>query len=460
MELTLRTAARLEGTVRLVDTNDPVAGVLVRAFHGPDRLWRDVRSDDEGRFRFDGLEPGEGAYLSLGGPVARTRYTPTVLTAGETTSVVIEVAPGKVATGRVLDSSTGLPIPGAEVSAGHFLYAIVSADRMGRFRMPGLDDRSRVIHARADGFAAGAARFEDEETPVDIVLDPELVLTGRIVDGAGAPITSARIGTVQSIALGENGSQPLFRSPVGVDDEGVFRRRGIGPDQPLVISVRAPGFARRSWRIDDPRTVARDGVADFGAIELKPSLSLTGSLTWSTGEPVAGARVVARVEGDVEAGLSESFTHSSDDGTFQLRELASGPWNVSVTVDRVTRHRARVALHGPQRVDWTIGAGGEVAGVVTDEALEPIFKASVRLVPTDGTEGETVTRATGADGRFEIRNVVAGTYRLEVELGGFGRRGQEHLPDFEEWRSEPFEPDGRWIDVVLREPHSDGPPGD
>ncbi len=62
----------------------------------------------------------------------------------------------------------------------------------------------------------------------------------------------------------------------------------------------------------------------------------------------------------------------------------------------------------------TFAAGGNIRGIVTDAtSKEPLFGANIILVKT------SLGAATGIDGKYEIRNVPAGTYTIRASYVGY-----------------------------------------
>src|SRR5262245_66448126 len=59
---------------------------------------------------------------------------------------------------------------------------------------------------------------------------------------------------------------------------------------------------------------------------------------------------------------------------------------------------------------------GTVAGVIADDTGAPVAQATVTLTSDDGAQ---VQGATGANGRFSLANVPAGSFLLIVAAHGF-----------------------------------------
>lgn len=117
----------------------------------------------------------------------------------------IEVARGRVITGVVVDTRSGLPVDGARVSANRWrwfdsgLANDTGAD--GRFVIAGIDDTSlpsggpavlEVAHPRyLDRAEPIVAPADGERLDLRLELEPGLLVSGTLVDEHGAPVASA-----------------------------------------------------------------------------------------------------------------------------------------------------------------------------------------------------------------------------------------------------------------------------
>src|SRR5579863_3108402 len=73
-------------------------------------------------------------------------------------------------------------------------------------------------------------------------------------------------------------------------------------------------------------------------------------------------------------------------------------------------------------------SGGVVSGrVVNTLHGEPVAGATVTLRGLDDGPAQTYITETGADGRFSIANMVAGTYEPRPSKPGFEQRTPDHF---------------------------------
>jgi hypothetical protein len=147
----------------------------------------------------------------------------------------------------------------------HVLIGHGETDADGRFRV----DAARTASGRffevdavaaASGHGLGSARLNpDADQPAaEIILRPEQVIHGRVVDIKGQPAADVRIwvgrvgqfvgGTFDGVNLGDG--EPLeglraWPRPVKSDEQGRFVLTGIGRSTPVGLVVRDPRFARQ-----------------------------------------------------------------------------------------------------------------------------------------------------------------------------------------------------------------------
>lgn len=134
----------------------------------------------------------------------------------------------------------------------------------------------------------------------------------------------------------------------------------------------------------------------------------------------AGLRAVPGARLRVTRKEAQSFydvaTVTSDGaGRYRVEAIAAGSYVIEV---RAAGHRPKVvegvvlAEGEALQLDVQLDAGARIAGLVLDDAQEPVGGAEVTLVPPpDDTSGDQV-RTTGRDGRFAFEEAGAGPYCL------------------------------------------------
>ncbi|HEX6883316.1 MAG TPA: carboxypeptidase-like regulatory domain-containing protein [Planctomycetota bacterium] len=379
--------------------------------------------------------------------------------------------------GRVVESD-GRPVPGLRVALlefdGELLFDGAALDEpeptleveetvtddAGRFRLGGA--RAPAFHglgldlggARATVRVLDHALTHREETDIgDVVLAPYGVLTGRVVDEQGAPVAGARVRcgplpeeilaarpqdlrpdcgiAVSLLAIGGEGQRILEippwigswleRLPVPTTSSGAdgrFRLEGVALAE-LVGGVDRRGWVGASFGPVD----LSSGSHDLGDVTLSRGRTVRGVVEDSSGDPVAGAEVLAGAElvpGIVA--ILQACGPSDADGRFELSGVPAEGQIVAA---------ARRAQHEP----WRSVTGARHEGIlielestveltvnVRDEAGQPLSGADLRLEPV------LTTKARGDFGqmlaflprprspRLTVAEVEPGRYRLS-ELG-------------------------------------------
>ncbi len=121
-EVVLAPAARVTGRVVSRFPSIKVGGlkVAMQGTHESHGIWREARTDADGRFAFDGLDEGTANIFLMDhpndGPWTYRAAADTELKPGRTTEVEIELIRGVQVEGQVVDADSGRPV--AEVGVG------------------------------------------------------------------------------------------------------------------------------------------------------------------------------------------------------------------------------------------------------------------------------------------------------------------------------------------------------
>lgn len=201
------------------------------------------------------------------------------------------------------------------------------------------------------------------------------VVTGRVLDGAGAPVAGASVVVLgdrpRSVATAADGSYTLTVPGDRPRLEVVATTPDRGTSTVVAVAPVAPTTTL-------PPLVLDDGVAIVGAFA--PAPDVAGALVLATPLVAGAAEALAGPEGLLADGATRRparlFTPLGPDGAFRLRGATAGLW--------------RVARAGPRRF----------AGTVHPD-LEDAFATVVR-VPAPAL-------ALGAPARFLTVAVRAGT---------------------------------------------------
>jgi len=372
------------------------------------------------------------------------------------------LATGGIVTGRVA-AAGGAPLGNVAVQ----LYAADGAwikggasQSNGAYRLPGLPAGS--YYART---AVGALPYADEwyddlpvlggerpaaaaaiavttgaiSGPIDFLLNPGGLLTGRVTDEGAAPLSGVRVELYagDSTAVGErwtgsDGSYLFANLPAGT-----FYVKAVAaalgyvdewyPDAPALGQAIPPEAVAVSVSAGQATTNINLALALGGAI--------SGRVTGSGGAPVGGLWVdVYRAGGPLVrssntdtagqyrvAGLApgSAYAARTADGLFNYAD----EWydDVPVFGSAVPDEAQRLAVTAgvdTAGIDFALSRGGWVNGLVSDAAGSPLQGIAVELYRTNGLGG--VRAATDALGWYELAQVPPGVYLVRTDAPPWG----------------------------------------
>lgn len=340
------------------------------------------------------------------------------------TGIDLALAPGGVEIAGVVEDVSGGPVADALVSVSassggwwnHGASAVTRSDAQGRFSL--WTKKGEVsIHAAAEGYAPGSTDAVAPTTKVEVLLTPESVLAGTVVEsGTKTPVEGA-IVTVGDWRSGEDSSDASART----DANGRFRLTRLSPGRykPLAVAQGRYGEPGESVLLGLGQSV------EDVTIELHAAATLRGTIVIDEGDgkkrPCADGWVgveekrAGRWEGD----------GTDDDGKIEITALLPGTYDVNAWCEGyLPRDRYEPITVATADIDglvWEVGVGGRIAGVVKTEAGEPVAEANISAQTTGGAARGQRTWGndeTGADGTFLLKGLVAGDYTLDVNADG------------------------------------------
>lgn len=427
--LSLEPLLQLEGTVA-DPTGAGVGGAMVSisGYGARSVAW----SDGGGRFSLEVADTTGRKQLvasATGYGEARLDWSE-VLGAGRQ-PIVLELTPHRAILGRLVTASgggirgtIGLARPWDSV---HFigeaalwnvenrpLLQVVETEDDGDFALDPTAARDAWLIAAAPGHGTVRTKLpmSDPGSPGvqhvgDVILEPEIVLQGRVVDEDGAPVEAA------AVVLGEGEAfvHSMRRGPMRVParkltagPDGRFRIAGLAPGDQISLRVSAPGFVRESIplvRVD--ASLAAEEVE----VRLREALELLGRVTdEATGNGVEGVRV--RFAQTVRGGFTTAKTDEA--GEFLLRGVPVGAGVLSASSKGYEDLERPLSEPPGEPLELVLRPRSEmeVAGTVIREGV-PVAGASVRI--------ESAVSLTDASGRFMVRS-AQGQASLECRVPG------------------------------------------
>ncbi len=242
---------------RVVEGDKGVAGATVHLSpRGAFALPMVKRTDEEGRFEYERLDPGAYTFEVRVPPETRALVTEAVeLVPGRSVEKDVPLPTGSIE-GAVLDRLSRDPIEGARVSIEPLGEERTPGVRMsmrfgggpegiytgrdGKFRIPRVGAGKYRVSAAKDGYGQESVspvqimEAGDVAAGVEIQLGAGGVLVGRVSDAAtDQPLSSAFVS-----ARDADGSPLLLGGSVSTDSDGRFRLSGVRPGRVLLQVFR------------------------------------------------------------------------------------------------------------------------------------------------------------------------------------------------------------------------------
>lgn len=318
----------------------------------------------------------------------------------------LDVAPAVLRLeGRVVDPDDHA-VGGARVTLGGAQVAlgggrVVETEADGSFAFDDLPEGKYDITAEhGDQYAESQdVRLDESSEPVMLTLvrGPTLIL--HVTDPRGQPIPGATV---------ELASRTFV---TGTD--GATRIRGVATDDEFVI-VSAKGHARVRERVttsDDPAATIEWTVVLVAGAEI------AGTVVDQDGKPIPEAYVeLEEANGDRS---DSAFTDET--GSWHLADIGAGKYVMRAS-SKLHIAAADLALdhdgaHPMTGVVLHVAPGGEISGIVVDDAGKPVAEARV----TTGSGSET----TDEGGRFVVHGLGPDKYDVTASTQALGAASQQ-----------------------------------
>jgi hypothetical protein len=182
-EIFLAPAARVVGRVVARFPSVKLGGlnVAMQGSHESRGIWREARTDADGRFAFDGLDEGTANIFLFDhpndGPWTYRAAADSELKPGRTTEVEIELIRGVEVDGQVVDADSGLPVAGVGVglygpmrpsSGAAIVSEITDKEGRYRFRLPPGETRFYVCGPVPAGYGRAPQEGHVVMIPADV----------------------------------------------------------------------------------------------------------------------------------------------------------------------------------------------------------------------------------------------------------------------------------------------------
>ena len=369
--------------------------------------------------------------------------------------------------GRVLRAGSGDPIRKVQVTLFREQVRASSpnftvTDDSGRFSFTGLDPGRYRLSAERNGYVRqqfgqrGQTRMgaplvlERGQAVSDLVLRliPAAILTGRVVDDEGEPVSSVRVELFR-YGYVQGRRQSIPAGAASTNDLGEYRIFGLGPGryflrgtwafmgfmgsggvvaaipgpQPTELTY-APTYFPGTADAAQAAPLEITPGAEMRGIDLRllriPTVRLRGKvLNAVTGRP--GSRIMVGLTTRNERNMSRNFFAVEADGSFELRGVTPGSYDLTANWSEGSQQyfasqAIEVANSHIEGLQLVIAPGVEIPGRVQVEGQADLTSAEFHVSLQQATDnramfggGESLVEN---DGSFRIRNVNPGKYRV------------------------------------------------
>lgn len=300
-------------------------------------------------------------------------------------------------------------VPGEGELAGTVAPArLVRTDTEGRFQALGVPPGRVPLAVRAEGYAVSRSEIVlDASGPaaVEVMLEREARVRGRVLDEHGAPVPNAWLGL-----RGRHGVlDPTCTSAA----DGAYVLAGLAPGQNTLHARKSGGgSAQATFELGEGEERGWDAVVGLG-------LTLAGLVLDEGGAPLAGWNI--DVAGELRSeNPSYGSARTDAEGRFLVKSLADGPYRLTLEAPRSPF--AVLELGG-------LRAGGAECVIRVPTDRRPSVRVRGTVADTGGVVPENLALELAgsniglpcevdATGRFELGPLVPGSYVLRVRAQG------------------------------------------
>ncbi|MFT5287234.1 MAG: 5-hydroxyisourate hydrolase-like protein (transthyretin family), partial [Planctomycetota bacterium] len=390
-------------------------------------------ADDTGYYRFVNISPGKSWHLSAGAASygTQTKRNLRINAKTDTNNHDFRLSPGEKIRGMVIGPDRS-PIGGASVRViGYQEPQTLSQDTEsgpdGKFEIGGLVGGDYALIVKAEGWGVSQRnRIEAPLQDIEIEMAEQGSVMGHVVDDVGNPIGEFTLGLHQYIAqsstYGRRSQQKKFSSA-----DGSFTLTGVSEGR-YGVKVEAAGFAAT---YSEDFEVSQGLATTDILVSMNQGGRITGTVLDATsGKPLKGVTIMTQDNNfqdnpfmrlfaqSTPRRTSENKTRTDKDGNFELMMLAPELYQIQVvhpsypteSVNNLRVNEGQATEMGTIQLQ----SGGTVRGTVFDGAGQALPGATVQLISVNRDQTVHIEARTSAEGRYILRNVPAGSFKLSA----------------------------------------------
>jgi hypothetical protein len=389
-----------------------VEGATVRLVSAaaPYRVYQETKTDRTGAFSFAHVGGWRVRVVADHGSDGVVTSAELRVASEQSLELTLVLSPAGAVRGAVVDAQ-GRPVAGAVVSVDGLPWIVsASSDAQGAFLLTTVPDEATSLVAVARGFRAAhaslAAREEDRELVVRIVLTAANPVAGRVEDDAGNPIAAGVVACEDTAAearvqSGVDGAFELPASAIGCNAVAEHLEFAASPPQPVVEGRRLV------LRLGTGGAIQGIVVDESGAV-LTPFVVGIESFT-----PLHGR------------GGERHGSHNFDDpgGAFRWDKLQPGSY--VLTASAAGKPPARSASIDVQAGATTSGVrivlakGGILVGRVSEPGGAAVVGADMHFDAVSGVLESKASATTDAAGRYRLEGAPEGPLTVRVHKDGY-----------------------------------------
>jgi hypothetical protein len=365
---------------------------------------------------------------------------------GDRQDLVLTLSPGGAVRGTVVDQD-GVPVDTFKVHAKPVAARGTPGrtqsfrESGGSFTFEGLGEGEWSFVASTKEHAPGTdvlVSVPDESTPVTLVVQKGIRISGRVTTSNGEPLEGARLSAYErSGNRNQNFDRSWSTGSTKTDEDGTFTFKHLAPGK-IQVSVEKSGYAKYS---ESDFTLTAGEQLEGVAFALSVGGKIVGRLHPKPGVDVAGQNILVRNRGHSYREQSKT----DEDGRFTFAHVPPGTIIVQMGNRQV---QEEVTLADGQTVEVVLGLPQEgsirLFGTVTRDG-----RAVVDVSVTAIQSGRMLEATTDATGRYEMLVAEAGEYNVYVRDAGVGRSETVEVLEAAEHRHDFTLPQGRIQGHVL-----------